>query len=70
MPRMTTRQYQQLVKSIEQLKLEKDIKREPISVSGKAILDFVVQNQADDYLLTHHGPNNFKSLDKCPCPLV
>ena len=70
MPRMTARQYQTLVKSIEQLKLEKDITREPISQSGKQLVDFVMQNQTEDYLVSKHGPNNFKSLDTCPCPFV
>ena len=70
MPRMTTRQYQTLVKSIEQLKLEKDIQREPVSKSGKDLVNFVAQNQVDDFLVSKHGPNPFKSLDTCPCPLV
>ena len=70
MPRMTARQYQTLVKSIEQLKLEKDLTREPISKTGQSLVQFVSDNQMEDFLVSKHGPNPFKSLDACPCPLM
>ena len=70
MPRMTNRQYQTLVKMVEQLRIEQNVQREPISKSGKQLVDFVAENQQEDYLVSRHGPNPFKSLDKCPCSLV
>ena len=70
MPRMTPRQYQNLVKTVEQLRIEENVQREPVSKSGKKLVEFVSENQQEDYLVSRHGPNPFKSLDTCPCSVV
>ena len=70
MPRMTARQYQALVKTVEQLRVEEKVQRDPVSKSGKQLVDYVNNNQQEDYLVSRHGPNPFKSLDTCPCTVV
>lgn len=70
MPKMTARQYQSLVKTVEQLKVEQGITREPISKTGKDLVDYVFESQTEDYLVSRHGPNPLGKLDTCPCSVV
>lgn len=59
---------QAMEKMVQQLRIENDVDRVPVSKSAKDLVDFCNGQQIHDYLVTKQGPNPFKP-DK-PCPVL
>jgi len=53
-------------KLVQQLKMERDVERIPISKAAKDLIDFCTDNEPNDYLVTKQGPNPFKPEKPCP----
>lgn len=53
-------------KLVQQLRMENSVERIPVSKSAKELVDFCIDNEHNDYLLTRETTNPYKPEKPCP----
>lgn len=64
--KMSNKRLMALEKEVKQLKLEQEQQRQPVSQTGKSLLEYICTNEQSDYLITKEGVNPYKKERPCP----